>query len=637
MVSLPRTTPDVARSALGESLPQTDDLQTVNVILRMLHEETRWPIELFRSSGDDSADRSVLQHSYILFAWNGETGSLNETIENQLENLKYGTSWNPRGKFLVVATDSSNEPAHLLAAHICSVLWQVARIVNVVVLITNNYAYRPLHAVRTTKTTAADRLQLYTWFPFKLGGCGEVQDVILVDEWVFENNGRFLQNTHLYPEKVPKNFMGCPIKLGTLGITPFLIMTENYTQKDGSTAYKLTGLSVEILKLVCEKMNLTIVFLAPSLNLGVQSFVKSFGELDDGLSDALTGTIGLIPLVVTSSFDATIPYFHVNVQLLVPCPKTIPGTEKVLTTFSLSVWLTIGLVLLLTTAVFWCAGNGLYRSVSNKTHTYRSLSNCFQNAWAIFLGLSVPQQPTSSSFRVFFFLYVCFCFGISTVFQAFFVSYLVEPMYEKKLETLEDLLNSDVVYGCHPLLSVVQETVEYSEAVTFYEQKTLKEDCNDHLKCVERMIIKRDIATLSSPFLATYVAREMGIVDVGKIVCSLDENLYSIGFIVLFKKGNPLLDRFNILMRHYLEAGFLEMHWTELQHRASLTGGRIFREAGGEDFFAFSISHLMPAFVVLLVGTVLSSVVFVGELIVNCLCRRRIKKKSQVKRVRVLY
>jgi len=64
----------------------------------MLHEETRWPIELFRSSGDDSADRSVLQHSYILFAWNGETGSLNDTIENQLENLKYGTSWNPRGK-----------------------------------------------------------------------------------------------------------------------------------------------------------------------------------------------------------------------------------------------------------------------------------------------------------------------------------------------------------------------------------------------------------------------------------------------------------------------------------------------------------------------------------------------------------
>jgi len=30
----------------------------------------------------------------------------------------------------------------------------------------------------------------------------------------------------------------------------------------------------------------------------------------------------------------------------------------------------------------------------------------------------------------------------------------------------------------------------------------------------------------------------------------------------------------------------------------------------------------MPAFVVLLVGTVLSSVVFIVELIVNCLCKK---------------
>jgi len=82
----------------------------------------------------------------------------------------------PRGRFLVVATESSNEPAHLLAAHIRSIHWQVARIVNVVVLITNQFAYRPLLAVSTTKTTAADRLNLYTWFLFKLGECGEVQE-----------------------------------------------------------------------------------------------------------------------------------------------------------------------------------------------------------------------------------------------------------------------------------------------------------------------------------------------------------------------------------------------------------------------------------------------------------------------------
>jgi len=202
----------------------------------------------------------------------------------------------------------------------------------------------------------------------------------------------------------------------------------------------------------------------------------------------------------------------------------------------------------------------------------------------------------------------------------------VEPTYEKKLETLVDLLNSDVVYGYHPIVNVVQSTIEYSETMTYFDQKTLKEDCSDHRKCVERMITKRDIAIISSPYFATYVAREMGTVDVGKIVCYLNETFMSADVAVLLKKGNPLLDRFNILMRRYLEAGLLEMHWTELQHRASLRGAERLREADGDVFFAFSVSHLTPAFVVLLVGTVLSSVVFIGEFIVNCLCKRRIKK-----------
>ena len=245
---------------------------------------------------------------------------------------------------------------------------------------------------------------MYTLFPFKLGRCGEIKEVILLDEWVIEHNSRFLENAHLYPAKVSKNFMGCPIKVGTVGIDPFVVMTENYKENDCSTAYRVTGLSVEILKLVCQKMNLTTVFLAPSLNVEKDSYVKEITELDEGLSDVLNGAVALLPLAVASSFEATIPYTHINLKMLVPCPKAIARTEKLMTFFSLSVWLTIGLVLLLTTAGFWCAGNVPYRYVCNQTHSYQSLSKCFHNAWAVFMGVSVPQQPTASTLRDFFFL-----------------------------------------------------------------------------------------------------------------------------------------------------------------------------------------------------------------------------------------
>jgi hypothetical protein len=80
-------------------------------------------------------------------------------------------------------------------------------------------------------------------------------------------------------------------------------------------------------------------------------------------------------------------------------------------------------------------------------------------------------------------------------------------------------------------------------------------------------------------------------------------------------------------MRRYLEAGLLENDWTELQHRAVLRGGGRLREAAGDMISAFSVSHIMPAFVVLLVGTVLSSAVFIGELIVNCLYKGKEEKQ----------
>ena len=211
------------------------------------------------------------------------------------------------------------------------------------------------------------------------------------------------------------------------------------------TTRKEKYLCVQIVQLVCEKMNLTTNIRAPSTDFSVDSYTKEFGDLNEGLSDVLTGLIPLISFVAMSSFYVKIPYDHVGIKMFVPCPKAFPGQEKVLTNFSLSVWLTIGLVLLLTAAGFRCASNDNYGCVLYYTHTCQSLSICFNNAWVTLVAVSVTQQPTTDSLRGFFLLYVCFCFAISTVFQAFFVSYLVGHKYEKKVETFDFLVDSDVV------------------------------------------------------------------------------------------------------------------------------------------------------------------------------------------------
>jgi len=200
----------------------------------------------------------------------------------------------------------------------------------------------------------------------------------------------------------------------------------------------------------------------------------------------------------------------------------------------------------------------------------------------------------------------------------------VEPKYEKKIENLDELLNSDVINGDFPALHFAFSTLSYPEFVRFFESKEPKEDCSDMRKCIERMTTKSDVAIFNEPVLVTYIAKELGTVDVSKLFRSQDDPNFNI-WIHVFKKAIPLLDIFSIPMSRYLEAGLLKRLWAELQHRACLRREDRFREATGGMFFAFSFSHLMLAFVVLTAGTLFSSMVFIAELILNSLYKSRTK------------
>jgi len=89
------------------------------------------------------------------------------------------------------------------------------------------------------------------------------------------------------------------------------------------------------------------------------------------------------------------------------------------------------------------------------------------NEWSNFIGVSVPQMPRSLKLSIFFLIYVCYCFAISRVFQAFFVSYLVEPGYGEKTATFQELLDSNVNYGINVVVDFGMRTMEFSDHLQF--------------------------------------------------------------------------------------------------------------------------------------------------------------------------
>ena len=214
---------------------------------------------------------------------------------------------------------------------------------------------------------------------------------------------------------------------------------------DGNVVYQLGGLAVQNMLLAADKINVILVFLKPSLRLAVLEAAFELENLLERKSDIVNGTMPLLPLFVSTWFQPTIPYEDTAAKWFVPCPQPVARTEKVMHKYILPVWLTMATVLL-TAILWWGVANWRHSSLKD-SQTYQSLSYCLYNSWAVGMGISATNAPKTWKFKFILLVYVWYCFAMSTVFQAFFTSYLVEPGYGKKFETFDDLFHSHLVYG----------------------------------------------------------------------------------------------------------------------------------------------------------------------------------------------
>ena len=238
------------------------------------------------------------------------------------------------------------------------------------------------------------------------------------------------------------------------------------------------------------------------------------------------------------------------------------------------------------------------------------------NAWSIFIGVSVPEMPRSWKVRIFFLIYVCYCFAVSTVFQAFFISYLVEPGYGEKIATFQELLDSSVNYGFIVALEYGMTTMEFTDHLNF--SSTRRVACDNLKNCLMRMMTEGDVATVSSAEYANYMFNVVGYQGEMKSPCSLDENFNNINAVAVFFRGNPLLKQFNKIIRRCLEGGLVFRNWILLNHEALLKGRTKADEDGSSMYFVFTLSHMVPAFSVLGFGYLCSTIVLIAE----CLHKR---------------
>jgi hypothetical protein len=105
---------------------------------------------------------------------------------------------------------------------------------------------------------------VYIWFPYQGSDrCIEVNDITLLDSWVISAQGHSTKNTDLFPRKIIKSLIGCPMKLVARdGHWCFTTKYVPYKDSSGNVSKYLEGLEYDLQKVVSEHMN-KIFFMYP--------------------------------------------------------------------------------------------------------------------------------------------------------------------------------------------------------------------------------------------------------------------------------------------------------------------------------------------------------------------------------------
>jgi hypothetical protein len=441
-----------------------------------------------------------------------------------------------------------------------------------------------------------------------------VTDVIIIDKWLLQKNGRFDRDADLFPPKFPEDFMGCPVRVSTIGFEPFVVITDNHTQEDGSIVYNVRGLLVESFLISIRQMNLSGVFLRPEMEHSPKSFVRGFTNQIMGLSDILIGLVPILPIATIPGFVHTIPQYSASFSLFLPCPSRVHRMSKLFSIFTFPVWLTLALTFMIISATFWCLENKSRGSKSREPRTVTSTSLPLYNAWAILMGVSVPKMPNIWTHRNVFLFYVCFSFAMVTVFQTFFVSYLVEPGYGKAITTVQEVVDSELVYAYHPVVERFLTLLEYEDYhVAVPDSRRIL--CIDLVECTKRLITQRDVVLINADTYVRYIASLIGVVDYSRVLCHLEDSSISLQSAGLLHKGSPFRDGFNKFVRRCLEGGLVDRYRAHAYFMAHFQnmGRNDNSQEDTDTFFVYKIHHLSAAFMILILGHISSCSVLIYE------------------------
>jgi len=589
-----------------------DEYRTVSSeLLEELHALERWSVYILYEgtrggSLEDYTARKYL--SYIVIPRSVQLGieAMMESVISQVRNLQEIEAGNPKGVYLVILLNASKVNREMIINLLAS-LWEW-KVLDVIVMVEAEYQRSGVRDIET-------KLDLFTWFPFQSpGDCTRVTNVVLMDQW---ENGHFAKNTDLFPQKITRNLNRCPLMASTMNwgslVTPPF---ESTSEGNGPKVTYKEGLEVIVYRNILEAFNMTASF-----KIHEKIYAQVWGDYDP-VKNTYTGVIGDAKFgrsnisfcglpknyFFEEQIDSTHSYVESGFHWYVQCARPRPRWQVFVKTFALPVWACLILAFVAFAIVMWSLAK--FPDERQEPTHYRSFVGTLQALMAVFLNVSVNRLPVKFFLRLFFCLWIWSSFALTTVFQTYFTSYLVDPGHEKQVSDVEELLASiltltfDNGYG-----DLFHGTDERAKLIL-----SRHVPCPDFEACARRTATLGDAATILD--FENFGVFKYKFVDENgdSLLCRLPDKISGYQITMFMQKGNPLFRPVDGVILRLMEAGLVDFWWSMIVYRQKFTTKK---ESADEPitFFVFSLSHLYMAFTFLALGLCLGILVFILEIL----------------------
>lgn len=482
-----------------------------------------------------------------------------------------------------------------LAKRILESIWYHLNTANVILLLPDN-----------ENTTS-----VYTFFPFSpLHECEHIRPVL---HTLFSRQHGFPASIVLFPDKY-SNLHGCPLRVATLSIPPFVLINHQHQDDNTSTYTAVDGIDGYLLSTLSQQMNYRQLIVDAGIH-GDANATHATGCIGMVINKRVNMTIGHYGLISQRMrlMSASETMYIIVLIFVVPLGVPYTSLQKMLQPFQADLWtLLAGIAIATMVAVLL-----LDRCVPAR---WRKLflgddRRPLLSTIAIAFGCSVSPMPRRNLGRFMFLSWTFLMFVLRNTYQSYMFLFLQSEQLRARPVTMAGLVAAN--YTMHveqATLGLVQNFPQLAGAR--FQIQSAKQLLHE---TATLSTITSNIAVMISNDILAYYNNQNRLAG-GLQVAMPEERVGQIPTTMYMPIGSALLPKFNELIQLAISAGLME-YWIEKfaptsspSHRQSKTAPR-----------TLLVEHLLGTFVLFAVLMMLAGSVFALEVLLHWYEKRPLK------------